>query len=80
MTTWDIRVGNSDLDDDSTSLLAEEEVVGVKSEGITPLSLTGNTSRDYKQRSGCGIKSGSRSNKLCLLKSCVVALKSIACV
>lgn len=32
--------GNSDLDDDLTSLLVEQEVVRVKSEGVTPLPIT----------------------------------------
>ena len=40
VATWDIRTGNSDLDDNLIRLLAEKEVVRVKSEGITPLSRT----------------------------------------
>ncbi len=40
VATWDIRMGNSDLDDNLIRLLAEKGVVRVKSEGITPLSRT----------------------------------------
>ena len=51
VATWDIRSRNSDLDDDLTSLLAEEEVVRVKSEGIPPLSLTCNSHMFMKEQS-----------------------------
>jgi hypothetical protein len=43
VATWNIRSENSYIEDDLTRLLAEEEEVWVKSEGINPLSRTCNS-------------------------------------